>query len=402
MSVYWELGQALLPEHFNEQQDHAHQLSAYLYTSHYNSRTGIIDLSLNQDRALRQIVSLDSLSLILPNYQYARSGFNLHCSDFDFSDCVGENDTISVYLSISHEKKISTKIINQADVEYQHYHAELASQYDSNAIYSLKIFELQLTEEGAYTGITGFKPRLIVMPQIYAEIYYNLLASWIGSFRQKLQVKLASTSTKNQYMALFLRLEEIDYWLSSRKMQYKFCDLQELQDNLHSFYQICALLIYGMPKYIQLREDLICNIDHIAELIQKLLDNKAEMSSQFYKLEYKNGLYHSGILNDQFFASHKRYLLVRFSQNAPKEDEVFIKAFAPSRAQEILIRALPGIDLIRTDSLEIQSVFPDQDQIYEISDTDREWHSVLNDRVFCVKIAAQFNTETLQIEVACI
>lgn len=174
--------------------------------------------------------------------------------------------------------------------------------------------------------------------------------------------------------------------------------IDTLRSYLYRLYQCASLVWDNKTGFFEGGLQPLQNCNKLLELIENYF--KSELKSpNIYSLEYKQGIHQSGILDDEFFISEKKYLVYQDNSNSDKE--LLVKGFAPSKAEDILLKALPGIELKAVDSQIIADNFSNAEQVFEIVPSGSQWQAVVDEKILCLK-SNLANDDSYQIYLSCL
>ena len=398
--VHWEMGQVLLPEHFKMQQDHAHLLSAQISAVISNHEDGLIDFMLDQSALSCGILKVSKLSFFLPDMTFISHGFNATCKAYELDPEQTENGRLSIYLSMANNGKVNKEKLNHQDIDVECYDLFFETSFDANAAYSAKLLELKYDDTALSWELGLYTPKFIFLPKIYAKPYIEAGIEKLTYFKKILKMKCTSQSMSYRYQSLLLKSSEVDFWLQCQNMSTRTVKVDALQYNLHNLYQCVSVLFDNMTHYYQPSSNSLQNCDVLLKLIDDIFNMESTAQSEHHILNFTNGIYQSGILNDQFFVAEKRYLVIETSHPETRDEDALLKVFSPSRAHDILLRSLPGVELLSIDKHNMSDAFPNAQQVMEIMASGAEWESVVNERVLCVKGTMAVN-DGCQLYIAC-
>ncbi len=398
--VLWEIGQVLLPEHFKMQQDHAHLLSANISAAILNHEDGLVDLLIDQSSLSCGILKVKKLSLFLADMTFILHGFNATCQSYELDLEQAKDGILNIYLTMASSSKFKQERLNNNDIDIEVYDFYFETSFDVNASYSTKLLELKYDETALSWSLGLYMPKFVFLPKIYAKPYIESGMEKLTYFKKMLKMKCTSQSMSYRYQSLTLKSTEVDFWFQCQNMSTSTVKVGSLQHNLHNLYQCVSVLFDNMTHYYQPSSNSLQNCDALLKLIDDIFNMENKAQSEHHTLNFSNGIYQSGILNDQFFVAEKRYLVIEISHTEAKDEDVLLKAFSPSRAHDILLRSLPGVELLSIDKHSMSDAFPNAQQVMEIIASGVEWESVVNEKVLCVKGTMAVN-DGYQLYIAC-
>ncbi|WP_150467838.1 type VI secretion system baseplate subunit TssK [Francisella sp. SYW-9] len=391
--VHWSMGQVLLPEHFILQQKYMHQLSSHVNSVINGYDDGILDIVIDEKALSYNILKITDLAMFMPNHIFVSLKFNAICEAYELDSEQVKDNQLSLYLTLKESPSIQLKRVNNYDIEIEYFEFFISDSLVANAEYSVKLFELIYIEDEQEWQIGKYMPKCILLPQMFARAFLESLKEKLSNVKEKLQSICISKNLYDRYQSVHLNLSEIEYWLSLQQLGTKPINIQDLQYSLYKLYQ-CTSIVWDNRTYLyESCGQYLYDCIKLLELINKYFLERLK-DPNIYSLTYKYGIYQSGILDDAFFISESKYLVYESSKSAVSEKKVLIKGFAPSRTENILLKALPGIEIKTVDEKIFLDNFPNADQVFEIIPKGDQWQSIADERVLC------FNTNLLSEEIS--
>lgn len=248
--------------------------------------------------------------------------------------------------------------------------------------------------------IDSYIPKCILLPQIFANSFLDSAANKLSNMREKLQSICINKNLYDRYQSVYLKLSEIEFWLSLQQLDNKPINIQNLRNYLHQLYQCVLLVWHNKTSFYKSCRQPLQDCSRLLELIDKYSTIEPKRPN-VYTLSYKQGIYQTGILDDEFFTSESKYLIYHSNSTAISDKKLLVKGFAPSKAENILLKALPGIELKAVDSKVILDNFPNAEQVFEIIPLGDQWQAVVDEKVLCLKVNL-LNDDTYQLYLSCI
>ncbi|BCD91388.1 hypothetical protein fh0823_15270 [Francisella halioticida] len=383
--VHWSLGQVLLPEHFILQQKYMHQLNGHVINVINGYDEGVIDIVIDEKALSYNILRITDLAMFMPDQIFVSLKFNAICSAYELDLEKVSDGRLSLYLTLKDNLDIQLENVNNHDIDIEYYEFFLSDSLITKADFSVKLVELTYIEDEQKWLIGSYIPKCILLPQIFAKTFLESLKNKLFNVREKLQSICINKNLYDKYQSIYLKLSEIEFWLSLQQFDNRTVNIQDLRNNLYQLYQ-CVSLVWRNKTYLY--EGYGQPLQDCSKLL-KLIDNYFGLelkSPNVYTLTYKQGIYQSGILDDDFFTSETKYLVYQSNTSLVSDNKILIKGFAPSKAENILLKALPGIEIKEVDSKIILDNFSNADQVFEIDPSGDQWQAVVDEKILCFKI----------------
>jgi hypothetical protein len=398
--VHWSMGQALLPEHFILQQKYMHQLNGHVNNVINGYDDGVLDIVIDEKALSYNILKITDLAIFMPNQLFVSLKFNAICNAYELDSEQINDGKLSLYLTLKDNPDIQLKNINNHDVEIEYYEFFLSDSLVTNAEYSVKLFELSYIEDEQKWQIDRYIPKCILLPQLFAKSFLGSTKDKLSNIREKLQTICINKNLYDRYQSVYLKLSEIGFWLNLQQTDSRPINIQDLRNNLYQLYQ-CASLVWQNKTYLyESCSQPLHDCNKLLELIDKYFGLELK-NPNIHTLTYKQGIYQSGILDDEFFTSESKYLVYESNSSSISDKKMLVKGFAPSKAENILLKALPGIEIRAVDEKVVLDNFPNADQVFEIIPSGDQWQAVADEKVLCLKINL-LNDEISQIYLSCI
>jgi type VI secretion system protein ImpJ len=396
--VHWSIGQVLLPEHFKLQQDYIHHLNGHINSVINTYDDGVLDLVIDKIALSYNILKLTSLAMFMPDKRFISLDFNSICNSYELDPEQLEDSKLNIYLTLKNDLDIQLNRINNHDIETEYYEFYLSDSLDAKADFSVKLFELIYLEDQQQWQVDSYIPKCILLPQIFAKTYLESAAHKLLTIREELKSICINKNLHDRYQSVYLKLSEIEFWLSLQQFDNKPTQIDILRSHLYRLYQCASLVWDNKAGFFEGGLQSLQDCNNLLELIDNYF--KSELKNpNIYSLEYKQGIHQSGILDDEFFIAENKYLVYQDNSNSDKE--LLVKGFAPSKAEDILLKALPGIELKTIDSKIISENFANAAQVFEIVPLGSQWQAVVDEKVLCLK-SNLANDDSYQIYLSCI
>jgi predicted component of type VI protein secretion system len=401
--VHWSMGQVLLPEHFILQQKYMHQLSGHMNSIVHGYSDGVLDVIIDDKALLYNILKIKKLAIFMPGQTFALLDFNAICHAYELDpEKITEDGKLSLYLTLKNEPNIQHENINRQDIEVEYFEFYLSDTLVTNANYSVKLFELAYSEdEQKWSVDTSYIPKCIYLPYMFAKSFLESATEKLSDIRDKLHKVCINKTIYDRYQAVNLRLSDIEFWLNSQNIDSSAICIYQLRNYIHKLYQCVSLVWYNKISLYEASKQPLQDCYKLLHLITKCSENELK-SSNIYELSYKQGVYQTGILDDDFFTSESKYLVYNSGASVLSSDrKVLVKGFAPSRTESILLKALPGVELKPVESEILLNNFPDAEEVFEIIPLGNQWQAVINERVLCFKFNLMHNPNS-QVYLTCL
>ncbi|MED7818903.1 MULTISPECIES: type VI secretion system baseplate subunit TssK [unclassified Francisella] len=400
--VHWSMGQVLLPEHFISQQKYMHQLSGHVNSLAHSYSDGVLDVIIDDKALLYNILKIKKLAIFMPGQIFALLDFNAICHAYELDpDKITENGKLSLYLTLKNDPNIQHKSINQQDIEVEYFEFYLSDTLVTNTDYSVKLFELIYSEDEQKWSIdTTYIPKCIYLPYIFAKPFLKLAIEKLSDIKDKLHTICINKTLYDKYQSVNLKLSEIEFWLNLQNIDNCSISISELRNYIYQLYQCVSIVIYNKTSLYEPSKQPLQDCNKLLELLNNCEETELK-SSSIYELSYKQGVYQTGILNDDFFTSESKYLVYNSGVLAASLDrKILVKGFAPSKAESILLKSLPGIELKPIESEILLDSFPDAEAVFEIIPLGNQWQAVVNERILCLKFNIMHNPQS-QVYLTC-
>ncbi|APC92421.1 MULTISPECIES: type VI secretion system baseplate subunit TssK [Francisella] len=398
--VHWSMGQVLLPEHFILQQKYMYQLNGHVNSVIHGYDDGVLDIVIDEKALSYNVFKITDLAIFMPGPTFISLGFNAICNAYELDPEQTNDGKLSLYLTLKDKPDIQFKNINNHDIEIEYYEFFLTNTLVTKADYSVKLFELIYIEDEQKWQIDSYIPKCILLPQIFANSFLDSAANKLSNMREKLQSICINKNLYDRYQSVYLKLSEIEFWLSLQQLDNKPINIQNLRNYLHQLYQCVLLVWHNKTSFYKSCRQPLQDCSRLLELIDKYSTIEPKRPN-VYTLSYKQGIYQTGILDDEFFTSESKYLIYHSNSTAISDKKLLVKGFAPSKAENILLKALPGIELKAVDSKVILDNFPNAEQVFEIIPLGDQWQAVVDEKVLCLKVNL-LNDDTYQLYLSCI
>ena len=381
--VHWSIGQVLLPEHFRLQQNYMHQLNGHINSVINAYDDGVLDLILDKTALSHNILKLTSLAMFMPDKSFISLDFNSICNSYQLDPEQLKDGKLNIYLTLKDDLNIQLNRINNHDIETEYYEFDLSDSLKTKADFSVKLSELIYLEDQQQWQVDSYIPKCILLPQIFAKTYIESATQKLLTIREQLRSICINKNLHDRYQSVYLQLSEIEFWLNLQQLDNKPIQIDTLRSYLYRLYQCASLVWDNKTSFFEGGLQSLQDCNKLLELIDCYF--KSELKNpNIYLLEYKQGIHQSGILDDEFFITEKKYLVYQDNSNSDKE--LLIKGFAPSKAEDILLKALPGIELKTVDSKLISDKFTNAEQVFEIVPSGSQWQAVVDEKILCFKI----------------
>jgi hypothetical protein len=396
--VHWSMGQVLLPEHFRLQQNYMHQLNGHINSVINAYDDGVLDLVIDKTALSHNILKLTSLAIFMPDKRFISLDFNSICNSYQLDPEQLKDGKLNIYLTLKDDLNIQLNRINNHDIETEYYEFDLSDSLKTKTAFSVKLFELIYVEDQQTWLVGSYIPKCILLPQIFAKSYLESATKKLSTIREQLRSICINKNLHDRYQSVYLKLSEIEFWLGLQQLDNKPIQIDTLRSYLYRLYQCASLVWDNKTGFFEGGLQPLQNCNKLLELIENYF--KSELKSpNIYSLEYKQGIHQSGILDDEFFISEKKYLVYQDNSNSDKE--LLVKGFAPSKAEDILLKALPGIELKAVDSQIIADNFSNAEQVFEIVPSGSQWQAVVDEKILCLK-SNLANDDSYQIYLSCL
>ncbi|MFT4694685.1 MAG: type VI secretion system protein ImpJ [Francisella sp.] len=382
--VHWSMGQVLLPEHFSLQQNYMHQLNGHINGIVNNCDDGVLDIVIDKAALSQNILKFTSLAMFIPNKKFISLEFNAICKNYDLDPKKTEDGRLSLYLILKDELNIQLNKINNHDIETEYYDFYLSDSFVSKVDYSVKLFELIYVENIQQWQVDSYIPKCILLPHVFARSYLESATKKLSTIKEKLKYICINKNLHDNYQAVYLKLSEIEFWIGIQKLDCKPLQINALRRYLYQLYQCTSFVWDNKTSFYEVCLQPLKDCDKLLELIDGYFKLKLKNPST-YHLEYKQGIHQSGILNDDFFIAEIKYLVYQNNSSSKSNHLLLVKGFAPSKAEDILLKSLPGIELKAVDKKFILDKFANAEQVFEIIQHGSQWQAVLEEKVFCLK-----------------
>ncbi|AJI56667.1 hypothetical protein LA02_1527 [Francisella philomiragia] len=382
--VHWSMGQVLLPDHFSLQQKHIHQLNGYVSSFIYGYDNGVLDLDVDKKILSNNILKLISLAILMPDKTFISLDLNAFCHAYEIDPKNTIDGKLSIYLNLKNEPHIELEKIDNIDIETEYYDFFISETFMSNTKLSIKIFELTYSEENSQWEIGEYVPQCILLPKIFADVFLKEITQKISEIKNKLQTLCVNKSIYDKYLFIYLRISDIELWLNQVNFSNRSVDIKVMQANVHYLYQVASIVWSNKTNFY---ESNLQPLDDCRNLLS-LIDGQSKKEKEalhMHNLSFKQGLYQSGILEDSFFTSESRYLVYKYISYGKPVEQLLTKVFAPSKASETLLKALPGVKIKPVCLQKKKDDFPEADDVFEIIAEGSQWQSILEDRTICVR-----------------
>ncbi|OIN84838.1 type VI secretion system baseplate subunit TssK [Francisella sp. TX07-6608] len=355
--VHWSIGQVLLPEHFILQQKYMYQLNGHVNSVIHGYDDGVLDIIIDEKALSYNIFKITELAIFMSGQTFISLGFNAICNPYELDPEQTIDGKLSVYLTLKDNPEIQLKNINNHDIEIEYYEFFLTNTLIAKADYSVKLLELTYIKDQQKWQIDSYIPKCILLPQIFAKSFLQFATKQLTDIREKLQSICISKNLYDRYQSVYLKLSEIEFWLSLQQLDNKAINIQDLRNYLHQLYQCVLLVWHNKTSFYQGCSQSLQDCSKLLKLIDEYSTVELRKPN-IYTLSYKQGIYQSGILDEEFFRSESKYLIYHSNSASTQEKKLLVKGFAPSKAENILLKALPGIELKAIDSSLILDKFP--------------------------------------------
>ncbi|MFZ9035148.1 MAG: type VI secretion system baseplate subunit TssK [Francisellaceae bacterium] len=388
--INWQLGQALLPEHLKFQQRALQHYAVNLTRSICGLKEGIIELIVDEDQLELGVLEIKRLSFILANGRFIDTEFNARVSKLRLTPGERLNGIAEIFINIDMAAVLEVETFEGQEIDVALNALTPVERFDSNArSLQFKLLELFYNEEDKRWQLTEFTPNLIKMPYLFGRLFYQRIRQSITRL-ESLMFKTKERGRFNQkYPLVAMVVNEIEYWLEGQNKHRYAETLSVIEMYLYRLLQVLSLLQLNLMPAISHAGTQLMTINHLLLAIDDLL-NKKQKKKDVEPLLYQNGIYQSQVLADAFFMAEYCYLVVE-ANHSFEVNESLLKVFAPSQANEILTKALPGIDFHSVvNQPDIHLLFPDAIEIYGLDQQGQHWSDVMNDKRLCVQSAQIF------------
>jgi type VI secretion system protein ImpJ len=379
--VRWELGQTLLPEHFEAQEGALLQESALRFRLHGLPAYGLASLRWNEALLREGVVSITSATLVMPSGQLLEVPNNAVTASLNLN--VPGTNAVTAYLHLLEQPAASSddehddvvpRVVRQLVLS--------ADQTVPGAISTLKLAELKKAADGAWQTASGYLPPLLLVgasPFLQAELAE--LRPALEAFQHKLMMDSVSyLSGGGLYMVkqCLRSVHRIQRLLANLKGQVQLHPYS-LYEALKDFYVEVCFYHDSAPQHA----DEAYHHEQLGPLFRRLLTplleqmRTAQKQSPYAPFGLRDGVYRID-LPPPLKQAKEVYFLIQKSQAQRAAGSLDLKLLSPSRLLMAHRLSLPGIAMSRIDRPLLAHSFGPEVEFYRLQ-ADDEWEHALRD-----------------------
>jgi type VI secretion system protein ImpJ len=383
--VKWEMGQTLLPVHFDAQEEALLADSALRFRMQGMPAYGIAGLKWNLTLLQEGVFSIQSLSMVMPSGLLLHVPGNAKASPFNLN--VPGDVIVSVYCHLienkSHEDTMdATWDTGEARTVSKRYYTLVISpdQSHAGALASMKLAEFKKDPDGTWMLSRDYIPPLLqVGLSPFLEDPLEELNQALELFHYDLVLDASGYLSGESLLSVKQCMK------SSLKMQRFIANLKD-QIHCHPYFVHEALTdFYTEVCYYRkvMPENVTSSYKHerLAECFNRIINplikqmQMMEEKSPFLAFEFKDGIFTID-LPSEIRAASDIYFLVQKGHVTDKMDISNIKLGAFSRIALIHKMALPGVPIKKTEKPPFQHSFGSEVDFFRIIEGEEWDHAV--------------------------
>lgn len=385
--IHWQMGQALLPEHLFAQEESLLAEMRMRFQLLSFPVYGIGRLQWNESLLKEGVLSLLSLTLVLPSGQLIDIPGNATGKSFNMN--VAGSAQLSVYLHVIDEStgRDQTSYIREEEtVEKIIYEVELSSdQSHAAARYTMKLAEFRKDGEGVWSLSDNYVPPLIqTATSPFLNSTLNYIFQLLEAFHFKLTQEIAAGYLSGENLFTAKQCLQAVYAL-----QHFFCNLKGqvryhpyyLYEALNSFYLALCLYQNCTPENVEspyLHEQLA---DCFRKITDPLVRQMQMMKAQTPYLPFKKseGLFTIAKLPKEIVDAKEVYFLIQKPKVTTPISIEGLKLASMSRVGMVHQMSLQGIPFKRIPNPPFQHTFGVEVDFFLIM-RGEEWDYALGER----------------------
>ena len=383
--IKWEMGQTLLPAHFNAQEEALLADSAMRFKMQGLPSYGISELQWNNTLLQEGVFSIHSLTMIMPSGLLIGLPGNAQTSPFNLN--IPGNVTVPVYCHVIEKNSTDNDINNTWDTEEEtdilrkYYQLVIsADQTTPGALETLKIAEFKKQPDGKWmmsgqyippmiqVGLSPFLiDRLEELNQALELFHYNLALDASGYLSGE------NLTSVRQCMKNSLKMQR---FIANIKEQIH-CHPYFVYEALNEFYTEVCYYRKAMPENVTApykQEGLYACFSRIIDPLIKQMQIMEE-KSPYLPFGFKDGIFSINLPGEIRQASDI-YFLVQKGHVTDRLDLSNLKLGSFSRIALIHKMALPGVPLKKTEKPPFQHSFGSEVEFFKIIEGE-EWDHAL-------------------------
>jgi type VI secretion system protein ImpJ len=402
--VHWQLGQALLPEHFERQELGLSRELELRFAQLAPAAWGIAQIGLDDDALAGGIVRLTRLVAVLPRGRVVDVPGNARGTPFDLS--TADAHSVGLYLHLlaepGHEKD-DERARDLEAVELIVDRVELSTAPGHpGAVDSLKLAQITQDPDGVWTIRAGYVPPLLALaawPAFFARVVgrlRKLLAGWEDVLLGDLESHVLSVAKSLRAHECLRRsrlhgwfLTQIDGDAPARTTGPRHPDsvvaihpfelyrrLVDLALDVHAYQSAAADAPAPASQVYDHRDIAGCFEPLLAELESR---TRLPHGRAPYAPFVRDGRIAACAL-PEVVETTRLYWLVRRAESVSQDDLRAVKLAACSRLETVHRHALRGIAIKPLASVPFRHDFDPDVELYEIVASGEEWDFSLRER----------------------
>lgn len=382
--VRWELGQTLLPEHFEAQEGALQKESALRFRLHGLPAHGIASLRWNETLLREGVVSILSATLVMPSGQLIDVPENAVCASLNLN--LPATSTVTAYLHLmdapANGSGQELAGARGAVPRMVHQLVLSADQAIPGAISTLKLAELKKAPDGTWQPADLYLPPLLLVgasPFLRADLAE--LEAALDAFQYRVMmdsVSYLSGSSQALVKQCLKSVHRLRRLLANLKHQLNVHPYH-LYDALKEFYVEVCLYNDSAPQHA----DEPYNHEQLGPVFRRVLGplfeqmRGAQKRAPYAPFALRDGVYRLD-LPTAVAKAKELYFLIQKSQVQRSVALPEFKLASPSRLMMTHRLSLPGIGLNKADRPLLAHSFGPEVEFFYISRGD-EWEHALRE-----------------------
>ena len=394
--IHWHLGQALLPEHFNlEQQLNAKQASTFSYINCPTGFFGLAELDVDAFYFSKNILKIKSLLYITPKGECI---FHENTTDqklLELNLNALETESAIIALAINNDPKVKSQKYNDTVIQTQSPNISLIVNPESiDELQLLSLMQLNKLENGKWE-LGKLLPPLLTTNVYSFSIITTLLNETMLTLNAYLQHERATNTAISP--SKVMQLQNIELQLNKSKI--KLLQLSSIKSHPFYIYQdIIEIYLYLLQYQDEQFSEIKLNYNHnnpwnsFQNLCQRILSRVQYTHS----IEYKNfkvmgNKLATDTINYEALNRKKHYFVIR----KPTENFLYqisnIKLTSPERVSHVNEYSLTGLKLKKLDFNPLPGSGVDKlCDVFEILPS-REWDYIMAEQKIALLKTKEIN-----------